>query len=156
GLVGSSGMLSDYGFQGVAPSVRLVGLKVLDGTGAGSTSDVIAALQFVTANKNQLNVQIVNMSLGHPIFAPAADDPLVQAVQAATAAGLIVVTSAGNVGRNPTTGAVGYGGFTSPCNAPSAICVGAANTYQTEARSDDVVAPYSSRGPSWYDGYAKP
>src|SRR5438552_11755568 len=38
GLVGSSGVLSDYAFQGVAPSVRLVGLKVLDGTGAGSTS----------------------------------------------------------------------------------------------------------------------
>src|SRR5882762_2538681 len=96
------------------------------------------------------------MSLGHPIFAPAADDPLVQAVQQATAAGLIVVTSAGNVGRNPTTGVVGYAGVTSPCNAPSAICVGAANTQNTVTRSDDVVAPYSSRGPSWYDGFAKP
>src|SRR6185503_12943604 len=71
-------------------------------------------------------------------------------------AGLIVVTSAGNVGRNPTTGVVGYAGITSPCNAPSAICVGAVNTIQTEARSDDVVAPYSSRGPTWYDGGVKP
>ena len=156
GLVGSSGILSDSAFQGVAPSVRLVGLKVLDGTGAGSTSNVIAALQFATANKDALNIQVVNMSLGHPIFAPAEDDPLVQAVQQATAAGLIVVTSAGNVGRNPTTGVVGYAGITSPCNAPSAICVGAVNTIQTEARSDDVVASYSSRGPTWYDGYAKP
>ena len=156
GLIGSSGAQSGSAFQGVAPAVRLVGLKVLDSTGAGSTSDVIAALQFVTANKTQLNVQVVNMSLGHPIFAPAADDPLVQAVQQATAAGLIVVTSAGNVGRNATTGVVGYGGITSPCNAPSAICVGAANTNKTVTRSDDSVAPYSSRGPSWYDGFAKP
>ena len=49
-------------------------------------------------------MQIVNLSLGHPIYAPAANDPLVQAVQQATAAGLIVVTSAGNFGTNQTTG----------------------------------------------------
>ena len=58
----------NYEFQGIAPNVRLVGLKVLDGTGQGKTSDVIAALEFVTANKNRLNVQIVNLSLGHPIY----------------------------------------------------------------------------------------
>src|SRR6185369_6222910 len=114
-------------------------------------SDVIAALQFVTANKDALKVQIVNMSLGHPIWASAANDPLVQAVQQATAAGLIVVVSAGNVGRSPE-GLSGYAGITSPCNAPSAICVGAAKTENTASRDDDSVAPYSSRGPSWYDG----
>ena len=156
GLVGSSGVLSNYEVQGVAPAVRLIGLKVLDGTGAGNTSDVIAALQFVTANKTQLNVHIVNMSLGHPIYAPAENDPLVQAVQQATAAGLIVVTSSGNHGRNQTTLEPGYAGITSPCNAPSAICVGSANTQNTVTRTDDVVAPYSSRGPSWYDGFVKP
>jgi serine protease AprX len=155
GLIGSSGALSNYAVQGVAPSVNLVGLKVLDGTGAGLTSDVINALQFVTVNKAALNVQIVNMSLGHPIWAAAANDPLVQAVQQATAAGLIVVVSAGNVGRSPE-GVSGYAGVTSPCNAPSSICVGTANTQNTVTRDDDVVAPYSSRGPSWYDGFAKP
>jgi subtilisin family serine protease len=156
GLIGGSGVQSNNEIQGVAPGVRLVGLKVLDGAGAGNTSDVIAALQFVTANKAQLNVQIVNMSLGHPIYANAANDPLVQAVQQATAAGLIVVTSAGNYGQNPVSAETGYAGVTSPCNAPSAICVGAAKTENTVQRSDDTVAPYSSRGPSWYDGYAKP
>ena len=110
----------------------------------------------MTANKARLNVQIVNLSLGHPIWAPAANDPLVQAVQQATAAGLIVVTSAGNKGKNQATGLPGYAGVTSPCNAPSAICVGAANTQNTVGRSDDAVTLYSSRGPSWYDGYSKP
>ena len=79
-----------------------------------------------------------------------------QAVQQATAAGLIVVTSAGNRGVNEATGLPGYGGVSSPCNAPSAICVGAANTQNTVTRSDDVVAPYSAKRPSWYDGFAKP
>jgi serine protease AprX len=156
GLIGSSGRLSNYEFQGVAPDVRFVVLKVLDGTGQGKTSDVISALEFVTANKALLNVQIVNLSLGHEIFAPAAADPLVQAVERASAAGLIVVTSAGNFGQTRRVGVSGYTGITSPGNAPSAITVSAAVTMNTTTRDDDGVASYSSRGPSWYDAYAKP
>lgn len=163
GLIGSSGKLAGNAVMGIAPDVRLVGLKVLDGTGAGNTSDVIKALEYVVANRSRLNVQIVNLSLGHPIFAPAADDPLVQAVEQASAAGLIVVTAAGNYGQvqhgdgAPTKNAdTGYTGITSPGNAPSAITVGAVMTQDTTTRGDDVVAPYSSRGPSWYDAFAKP
>src|SRR5262249_24755858 len=155
GLIGSSGKLSNYDFQGVAPDVRFVGLKVLDRTGAGRTSDVIQAIQFVIANRAWLNVQVINLSLGHPIFAPAADDPLVQAVERASAAGLIVVASAGNNGLKDD-GTAGYAGITSPGNAPSAITVGAANNKDTVTRLDDVVAPYSSRGPTWYDAFVKP
>src|SRR5262249_39280228 len=80
GLIGSSGVSSNGVSTGVAPEVTFVGLKVLDGSGQGNTSDVISALQFVTLNRQSLNVQIVNLSLGHPIFSAAADDPLVQAV----------------------------------------------------------------------------
>jgi subtilisin family serine protease len=156
GLIGSSGKLSNYEFQGVAPSIFFAGLKVLDSTGAGRTSDVIKALEFVVLNRTKLNVHIVNLSLGHPIYAPAADDPLVQAVEQASASGLIVVVSAGNFGQKQTDGTSGYAGITSPGNAPSAITVGAAMTNDTVTRWDDQVAPYSSRGPSWYDGFAKP
>jgi serine protease AprX len=157
GLIGSSGVLSSYQFQGIAPDVRFVGLKVLDRTGAGYTSDVIDALEFVIANKSRLKVQIVNLSLGHPIYAPAENDPLVQAVERATAAGLIVVVSAGNFGQaEKGPSAAGYTGITSPGNARSAITVGATDTKNTVTRDDDVVAPYSSRGPSWFDAIAKP
>ena len=34
--------------------------------------------------------------------------------------------------------------------------MGAAKTENTVQRGDDSVAPYSSRGPSWYGGFAKP
>ena len=50
----------------------------------------------------------------------------------------------------------GYAGIDSPGNAPSAITVGAAKTQDTVPRDDDRVAPYSSRGPTWYDGFVKP
>jgi len=79
----------------------------------------------------------------------------VQGVEKASAAGLIVVTSAGNFGQQKN-GDEGYTGITSPGNAPSAITVGAADTFNTTSRADDRVAPYSSRGPSWFDAFAKP
>ncbi|HEY6211354.1 MAG TPA: S8 family peptidase, partial [Vicinamibacterales bacterium] len=156
GLIGSSGKLSNYQYVGIAPDVHLIGFKVLDGTGQGKTSDVIKAIEYIIANKAKLNVQIVNLSLGHPIYAPAKDDPLVQAVEKATAAGLIVVASAGNYGQVQKGSGSGYTGITSPGNAPSAITVGAAVTNDTVTRDDDVVASYSSRGPTWFDAYAKP
>ena len=156
GLIGASGLLSNNEFQGIAPNVNLVGLKVLDSLGQGSTSDVIRAIEYVTANKDRLHVQVINLSLGHPIYAPAKDDPMVQAVEQASAAGLIVVVSAGNFGQNPKTGAGGYTGLTSPGNAPSCITIGAVMSGDTVMRDDDAVAPYSSRGPTWFDAFAKP
>jgi serine protease AprX len=143
-------------FVGVAPNVRLIGLKVLKENGQGATDNVVRAIEFAIANKDLLGIHILNLSLGHPIYEPAASDPLVQAVEHAVRSGLTVMVSAGNFGINPVTGQPGYAGITSPANAPSAIAVGAVRSFNTVTRKDDRVAPYSSRGPSWYDGFAKP
>jgi serine protease AprX len=156
GLLASNGSTSAGAYGGVATGARLISLKVLDGRGAGYTSDVISSLQWVTANAAQYGIRVANLSLGHPIYESAVSDPLVAAVEAAVRAGVVVVVAAGNYGTNPATGVTGYGGIASPGNAPSAITVGAAATNGTSARGDDRVAPYSSRGPSWYDGIAKP
>lgn len=156
GLIASSGKSSDKRYAGIATRAKLLPLKVLDRQGAGFTSDVIRALEFAIANKDRFNIRIVNLSLGHPIYESASTDPLVQAVERAVRAGLIVVTAAGNYGTNPTTRETGYAGIASPGNAPSAITVGAANTNGTAGRGDDRVSRFSSRGPSWYDGIAKP
>ena len=107
GLVAGSGGRSNGQYAGVAPRARLIGLRVLDNSGSGSTSDVIAALQFATANKATLGIDVINLSLGHPAFESAATDPLVQAVEAASRAGIVVVVSAGNVGVNPKTNTIG-------------------------------------------------
>ncbi|MBI4265294.1 MAG: S8 family serine peptidase [Acidobacteria bacterium] len=156
GLIGGTGAASGGLYTGVAPGVSLIGLKVLTGSGSGYTSDVIEAIEFATINKGALGIDIINLSLGHPPFESATTDPLVLAVQNASAAGIVVIASAGNYGINPSTGTIGYGGILVPGNAPSAITVGAGNTMLTADRSDDLVMAYSSRGPSWYDGYAKP
>src|SRR5262249_38870273 len=117
---------------------------------------VINAIQWAVSKKTTYGIDVINLSLGHPIYEPAATDPLVQAVEAAVRAGIVVVVSAGNNGANPQTGTVGYGGINSPGNARSAITVGAVKTFDTTSRTDDVIADYSSRGPTWYDGFLKP
>jgi serine protease AprX len=156
GLIGSTGVTTLGLYGGVAPGVKLLSLRVLDKKGTGRTSNVIAALEFAVANRERFNIRVINLSLGHPIYESATTDPLVHAVEAAVRAGIVVVTAAGNYGVNPVTGKAGYAGVTSPGNAPSAITVGAASTRNTIERRDDRVASFSSRGPSWLDGYGKP
>src|SRR6185503_8567653 len=152
GVAGST----DPSNVGIAPKVSLIGLKVLDAKGAGYTSDVIRAIEFAIANRYMLGIDIINLSLGHVPYESAKTDPLVRAVDKATAAGIVVVVAAGNVGINPTTGLPAYGGILSPANSRSAITVGAEHTMGTRTRSDDAIGPYSPRGPTWFDGYAKP
>ena len=160
GLIGSAGTLSRTPngplYQGVAPEANIISLKVLDANGTGATSTVIAAIEFAVTNRQSLGIDVINLSLGHPILEPAATDPLVQAVEAAVRSGIVVVVSAGNVGRSLVTGLPGYAGILSPGNAPSAITVGALDTNNSVTPIDDAVPSYSSRGPTFYDGLAKP
>ncbi|MEO7274360.1 MAG: S8 family serine peptidase [Vicinamibacterales bacterium] len=154
GLIAASSARGD-GMVGISPGVRLFSMKVLDANGHGLTSTVLQALEFLLDNRGSLGIDVVNLSLGHPITEPAGGDPLVQAVELLSRKGLIVVVAAGNWGRN-ASGVAAYAGITSPGNAPSALTVGALDTNQTITRSDDRVPAYSSRGPAWYDGVAKP
>ena len=154
GIIAGSGA-TNYAYRGVAPSASIVALKVLGGDGTGKTTDVMAALEWVLANHVTYNIRVVNLSLGHPIYEPAATDPLVQLVEQLTQRGIVVVVSAGNMGRN-SLGQTVYGSITSPANAQGAITVGAANNKLTPARSDDTVAAFSSRGPTRYDLFLKP
>ena len=140
-------------YRGVAPKARIISLKVLDANGAGYTSSVLRAIEFAIENRDKLNIDIINLSLGHPIYESPETDPLVRAVEDATRAGIVVVAAAGNHGMNQETGEIGYAGITSPGNAPSAITVGALDMHDTADRSDDTVAPYSSVAPPGIRGW---
>ena len=128
-LIGNTGAADDAPYRGVAAGASVLALKVLDANGAGYTSNVIAAIEFCIANKYALKIDIINLSLGHPIYEPAESDPLVQAVERAVQAGMAVIVAAGNHGFNDTTGQIGFAGITSPGNAPSAITVGAVDAH---------------------------
>ena len=154
GIIGSNGNGSVY--TGIAPSVQIVNLRALDQNGSGTDASVIAAIDAAIALKSTYNIRVMNLSLGRPVFEAAALDPLCQAVETAWKAGIVVVVAAGNDGRDNSQGTFGYGTITSPGNDPYVITVGAMNTKSTVTRTDDVMASYSSKGPTLFDHYAKP
>ncbi len=159
GIVGGNRAAATYVTSaftgGSAPSVRLVDVRVLGSRGSGRTSDVIAGIDWAVANRLAYHIRVINLSLGHPVTEPSVTDPLCQAVARAVAAGVTVVVSAGNYGLT-STGAPVLGGITSPGNSPAALTVGAIDTNGTLDTSDDVVAPYSSKGPARYEIVVKP
>ena len=75
-------------------------LKVLDDRGRGVISDVIAALDWVVANKAAYNIRVVNLSVGAAVTESYKTDPLTLAAKRAVDAGIVVVTAAGNLGKN--------------------------------------------------------
>ena len=98
----------------------------------------------------------MNLSLGHPDRrALRASIRCAWRRSRRSAAGLVVVASAGNSGKD-ADGHTVLGSISTPGNAPGVITVGALNTWNTVSRDDDTVTTYSSRGPTRYDMGMKP
>jgi serine protease AprX len=155
GIVGGNGFDSSGRRSGIAPAARLIALRVLDGSGQGRISDVIAALGYAVAQKDAWNIRVVNLSVATGVYESYNLDPLTLAARAAVNAGIVVVAAAGNNGRSPQ-GSTRYGGTTAPGNAPWVLTVGASSHMGTVDRADDTMAAFSSRGPSALDYAAKP
>ena len=156
-IAGSAASISPTSLYktGIAPGAHLVNVRVLGPTGVGYTSDVIAGIQWVVANRARYGIRVMNLSLGHPMVASCAFDPLCLAAESAAANGLVVVASAGNGGQDDD-GRTVLGSISTPGNAPAVITVGALNTWGTVSRDDDTMTTYSSRGPTRYDMGMKP
>jgi subtilisin len=88
GIIGARG--NGFGVIGVAPEATLVAVKVLDRNGSGSFSAVANGIVWAVKNK----MQVINMSLGGISGSQALHD----AVKAASDAGILVVSAAGNSG----------------------------------------------------------
>src|SRR5438552_13028020 len=152
-IAAGSGRVSNAAYLGIAPNAKLINLRVLNSLGTGTVSTTLTALDWVMANKATYNIRVVNMSLGTAAVDSYKNDPICRAVRRLVNSGVVVVVAAGNQGKN-SAGQKIYGQINCPGNEPSAITVGAANTFGTDARSDDGVTTYSSRGPtrsSWTD-----
>jgi serine protease AprX len=163
GIIAGSGRASAAGSRpdsnaaqrGVAPGAHLVVLKALDVSGNGFTSNVIAAIDYAIANRATYNIRVMNLSVAAGVYESFYKDPLTLAAKRAVDSGIVVVAAAGNRGRD-ATGQPQYGGIASPGNAPWVLTVGASSDVGTVDRRDDVVAAFSSRGPSPIDENAKP
>ncbi|MCX5560469.1 S8 family peptidase [Streptomyces sp. NBC_00038] len=125
---------------GVAKNAKIVGVRVLDNAGSGTTAGVVAGIDWVT--QNAVKPAVANMSLGGGV-----DTALDTAVRNSIASGVTYAVAAGNSNANASN----Y----SPARVTEAITVGA--TTSTDARASysnygavlDIFAPGSSITSSW-------
>jgi serine protease AprX len=152
--ISSTGPLYSQTFKGIAPKVNIVNLRVLDANGSGTDSAVIAAIGQAINLKSKYNIRVINLSLGRGVFESYKHDPLCHAVEQAWKNGIVVVVAAGNNGRYLPTN--GYSTVTSPGNDPYVLTVGSMKPMGTPERTDDLIASYSSKGPTMLDHVVKP
>jgi serine protease AprX len=139
------------GYTGTTPQSNLVSLDVMDDHGVARTSDVIAACQWILANKAKYNIRIANLSLHSSTKSNFFRDPLDRAVEKLWFGGVVVVAAAGNYGSAAGPSGVPY----APGNDPFVITVGAVDIGGTKSRNDDAQAPWSAYGRT-LDGFMKP
>ncbi|MFF3427149.1 S8 family serine peptidase [Streptomyces sp. NPDC002602] len=128
---------------GVAKKAKIVGVRVLNNQGSGTTAQVVAGIDWVT--RNAVKPAVANMSLGG-----GADSALDTAVRNSIAAGITYAVAAGNESTDAST--------KSPARVAEAITVGA--TTNTDAKASysnygsilDLFAPGSSITSSWGTG----
>lgn len=127
---------------GVAKQVRLVGVRVLNCSGSGTTAGVIAGVNWVS--NQTARPAVANMSLGGGV-----SSTLDNAVSTSISRGITYALAAGNSSANACN--------SSPSRVASAITVGA--TTSTDARASysnygsclDIFAPGSSITSAWYN-----
>jgi serine protease AprX len=151
GIISGRGKYSSGDYSGPATRSEIVSLRVLDSSGQGSMSDVMAALDWLLQYGSYFDIGVVNLSLGKPVTESNETDPLVLAIEQVWDEGMVVVVASGNFGRE------GYFSTTSPGNSRKVITVGSLTDNGTGADfSDDYVSTYSSKGPTPGDHVAKP
>lgn len=128
---------NDIGVIGVAPEANLYALKILDSTGRGSSSNLIAAIEWAidthgNDGNNSNDIQIISMSLGSDSGTPALDS----ICTAAYDSGILLVAAAGNDYDASVSNTVDY-----PGGYGSVIAVAATD-------SADQRAYFSSTGPA--------
>ncbi|XJO76200.1 hypothetical protein BDV3_006762 [Batrachochytrium dendrobatidis] len=136
---------------GVAKNVTLIAVKVLDNQGSGTTSDVIAGIDWASKDaaakngKDKPLKSVANMSLGG-----GASAALDKAVKAATKNGLVFAVAAGNSGRDACS--------LSPARVPEAITVAASDkndnlaSFSERGKCVDVIAPGVDITSTWNNG----
>lgn len=136
--VGGPGAASDGKNKGVAPGAGLMVGKVLNDSGSGAASWIIAGMQWAVDNK----ADVVSMSLGSAEPTDCTDPMSLAAEELGKNKDTLFVVAAGNLGPSLNT-------VSSPGCAPGVLTVGAVDR-------DDTTANFSSRGPAIVSHTLKP
>ena len=84
----------------LAPDVKAISVKAFGGQGTGTYADVIRGLDWILERKDDYNIRVVNLSFSAEPRSHYWEDPINQAVMRLWQAGIVVVASAGNAGRD--------------------------------------------------------
>ena len=128
-------------FQGVAPDAKLLSIKVGAANGAVDVTQVMAAVDWVVAHRNDdpaNPIKVLNLSYGTDSTQSWVSSPLSEAVENAYLAGINVIVAAGNTGGN----------ILNPGSNPYIVTVGATDPRGTTNPADDTIATFSSTGTS--------
>ncbi len=106
-ILGASATCDGSAQNGVAPEAKIINLRVLNSFGVGTDSGVVAAIDRAIQLKSTYKIRAINLSLGRGVTQSFINDPLCQAVERAWKAGIVVVTAAGNMGRDNSHGTQG-------------------------------------------------
>ncbi|MGY1699698.1 S8 family peptidase [Geodermatophilus sp. SYSU D00766] len=135
---------------GVAKGVSLVGVRVLGCDGSGTTSGVVAGIDWVTAHHQAGAPAVANMSLGG-----GASTAIDTAVRNSIADGVTYAVAAGN---GNSAGVAQDACASSPARVPAALTVGATDRTDTAASFSnygscvDLLAPGVGITSAWYTG----
>lgn len=116
GIIAGTGE-GNSAYKGVAPGAALVGIKVLNSAGSGTTTQIVNGINWMISNKATYNIKVANMSLGAAGCSNGTDS-ISTAVNNAVNAGIVMLVAAGNEG--PAKCTIG-----APAAAANAITVGA-------------------------------
>ena len=134
-IAAGTGAKSGGKYKGVAPGAEIINGKVLDDTGGGDDSSILAGMEWAV----EQGADVINMSLG------GYDTPELDAMETgvnklSAEKGVLFAIAAGNAGPEAVA---------SPGSADAALTVGAVD-------DKDKLAPFSSTGPRLGDGAIKP
>ena len=146
-VAAGNGSLSNGFYRGMAPDADVVLIK-LARTGRITDQNIQDGLEWILENREKYNIRVVNISAGGDEELSYLHDPLSQAVEACSAAGINVVCAVGNAGHLPNHPVV------PPASAPSAIAVGGLDDNNSINRAKRGMYR-SSYGPT-IDGLQKP
>ena len=128
----------DVPISGVAPKAYLMSYQIFYPSASGSSARFASEPEAIRAVEDMVmdGADVVNNSWGTSVFTPLKRgfNPLIDALEAAVAAGVVVVKSAGNSGPGPAT----VGGNDQPV---SGISVGATLNTRAFGNELQVVAP---------------
>ncbi len=144
GIIGA--LNNSFGVVGVAAGTKIIALKALDGTGQGSTSQIIQALNYV--GQNAKAGEVVNMSLGSDTISAALDN----AVLTLAEKGILFAIAAGNDSKKADLSSPGR------VNNPNVFTVSAIDSlgrFASFSNFGNDVVDYAAPGVSIVSTYSK-